>query len=142
MPNTTKIGGSGQGESQFGPWGPIQNSSLPPLAEQQYWEIPAFADTSTYGFRPGTIPRLADHLVIDEWSYKIAINTYCAVLWENRHFSGRHVSNYGTTRRALWPKNAGFAQIIEAVRASFLMQPGGIRRRPGVSFDHGCERAD
>src|SRR5256885_1079245 len=44
------------------------------LAEQQFWDMPAFADTSTHGFRPGTIPRLAEHLIVDEWSYYFAID--------------------------------------------------------------------
>jgi hypothetical protein len=42
--------------------------------DRQYWDVPAFADTSTHGFRPGTIPRLAEHLVLDEWSYYFAID--------------------------------------------------------------------
>jgi hypothetical protein len=44
------------------------------LAEQQFWDVPAFANTSTHGFRPGTIPRLAEHLILDEWSYYFALD--------------------------------------------------------------------
>jgi hypothetical protein len=44
------------------------------LAEQQYWDILAFANTGAHGFRPGTIPRLAEHLILDEWSYYFAID--------------------------------------------------------------------
>jgi hypothetical protein len=43
------------------------------LAERQFWDLPAFEDTSTHGFRPGTIPRLADLLILDEWSYYFAL---------------------------------------------------------------------
>jgi hypothetical protein len=38
------------------------------LAENQFWDIPEFTSTSTHGFAPGAIPRLADHLILDEWS--------------------------------------------------------------------------
>ena len=44
------------------------------LAERHFWDLPAFANRSTHGFRPGTIPRLAEHLVLDEWSYYFAID--------------------------------------------------------------------
>jgi hypothetical protein len=44
------------------------------LYERQYWEVPVFRDTGTHGFRPGTIPQLAEYLVLDEWSYYFAID--------------------------------------------------------------------
>src|SRR5262245_55923881 len=45
------------------------------LADASSWHPPAFPNPSTPGFRPGTIPRLADRLVIDEWSYYFAIDS-------------------------------------------------------------------
>jgi hypothetical protein len=43
------------------------------LTERQWWGVPALANTSTSGLRPGSIPRLADRLIVDEWSYYFAI---------------------------------------------------------------------
>lgn len=36
------------------------------LFGRQYWKVPAIANTSMHGFRPGTIPQLAEHLIVDE----------------------------------------------------------------------------
>jgi len=44
------------------------------LVERQWWEVPALANTSTSGLRPGTIPRLANRLIVDECSYYFAID--------------------------------------------------------------------
>jgi hypothetical protein len=44
------------------------------LVESLWWEVPALANTSTSGLRPGSIPRLADRLIVDEWSYYFAID--------------------------------------------------------------------
>lgn len=33
------------------------------------WSVPAFENTSTFGFRPGTVPRLARRFLVDGWSY-------------------------------------------------------------------------
>ena len=44
------------------------------LYDQLHWEVPAFANTSTQGYRPGTLPRLAEHFNVDEWSYYYAIH--------------------------------------------------------------------
>ena len=37
--------------------------------EELSWKLPSFANTSTRGFRAGSWPRLAAHLLVDEWSY-------------------------------------------------------------------------
>jgi hypothetical protein len=44
------------------------------LADRQEWAVSAFRDSSTRGFRPGTLPRLADQFVFDEQSYYYAID--------------------------------------------------------------------
>jgi hypothetical protein len=45
------------------------------LAERQLWDVPALADTTTCGLRPGSIPRFANRLIVDESSYYYAINS-------------------------------------------------------------------
>lgn len=45
------------------------------LADRLSWPVPAFVNTSTHGFRPGALPRLAGCLLVDEWSYYFAIET-------------------------------------------------------------------
>lgn len=44
------------------------------LVASLWWEVPALANTSASGLRPGSIPRLADRLIVDEWSYYFAID--------------------------------------------------------------------
>lgn len=44
------------------------------LTERLAWDVPALANTSTNGFRPGALPRLAGRLLVDEWSYYFAID--------------------------------------------------------------------
>jgi hypothetical protein len=44
------------------------------LVESLWWTVPAFANTSTHGLRPGALPALADHVLVDEWSYYFAID--------------------------------------------------------------------
>ncbi len=44
------------------------------LIESLWWAGPALANTSTNGLRPGSIPRLAGRLIVDEWSHYFAID--------------------------------------------------------------------
>jgi hypothetical protein len=44
------------------------------LADRQAWDVPAYRGGLTRGFRPGTLPRLADQFVFDEQSYYFAID--------------------------------------------------------------------
>ena len=44
------------------------------LLERQLWEVPAFADSSPVGLRPGSLPQLADVMRQDEFSYYFAID--------------------------------------------------------------------
>jgi hypothetical protein len=44
------------------------------LLEKLFWRVPGFKNSSTLGLRPGSLPRLAPHLNVDEWSYYIAID--------------------------------------------------------------------
>jgi hypothetical protein len=45
------------------------------LVERLSWPHPATEQSSTRGLRPGSIPHLAPHLKVDEWSYYFAIDT-------------------------------------------------------------------
>ena len=44
------------------------------LVESLWWEVPVLASTSTNGLRPGSIPRLANRMIVDECSYYFAID--------------------------------------------------------------------
>jgi hypothetical protein len=44
------------------------------IAGRQIWSHPATEHSSTCGLRPGSIPQLAPHLNVDEWSYYFAID--------------------------------------------------------------------
>jgi hypothetical protein len=44
------------------------------LVERQLVDVPALDNSGTCVLRPGSIPRLANHLVVDEWSYFFAID--------------------------------------------------------------------
>ena len=52
--------------------GPFNDPDV--LPEAQFWEVPAFKDSSTIGLRPGTLPKLAGSLIVDEWSYYFALD--------------------------------------------------------------------
>jgi hypothetical protein len=65
-------------DCQSGPWKSAwfyESRRNQALAASQSWSVPALAETSTFGLRPRTIPRLADRLIVDEWSYYFAIDT-------------------------------------------------------------------
>jgi hypothetical protein len=64
-------------------------------AEQQFWDVPVFAETLTHGFRPGTIPRLADCLILDEWSYYFAIDAPEDVALQRAPLLAEHVGDLG-----------------------------------------------
>lgn len=42
--------------------------------DEVYWAVPAFKNSSTIGLRPGSLPRLARHINVDEWSYYYALD--------------------------------------------------------------------
>jgi hypothetical protein len=65
------------------------------LAARQFLDIPAFANTSTHGFRPGTIPQLADHLILDEWSYYFAIDAPEDIALRRAGLLAGHVGDLG-----------------------------------------------
>ena len=44
------------------------------IVEELSWDVPFLANTSTHGFRPGSLPRLAPHLLVGEWSYYYLID--------------------------------------------------------------------
>ena len=44
------------------------------LLDRQFLEVPECRGTSTTCWRPGTLPRLAAHLIVDEWTYLFAID--------------------------------------------------------------------
>jgi len=43
------------------------------IIERLRWNVPAFNDTSTCGFRPGLLPKFADDVLVDEGSCYFAI---------------------------------------------------------------------
>jgi hypothetical protein len=59
---------------QSGPFDGLWATENEALVDRQMWNLPVFDNTSTCGLRPGTLPRLADHLILDEWSYYFAID--------------------------------------------------------------------
>jgi hypothetical protein len=64
-------------DCQSGPWKSdwmYESERNEALADRQLWDVPALANTSTSGLRPRTLPRLADRLILDEWSYFFAID--------------------------------------------------------------------
>ena len=44
------------------------------LIDRQFLEVPECENTSTTCWRPGTLPKLAGHVVVDEWTYFFAID--------------------------------------------------------------------
>lgn len=44
------------------------------IVEKQTWPVAAFEQTSTLGLRPGSLPRLANALNVDECSYYFALD--------------------------------------------------------------------
>jgi hypothetical protein len=44
------------------------------LAERLWWDVPALANSSSCGLRPGSLPQFADQLMFDEWTYYFAID--------------------------------------------------------------------
>jgi len=63
------------------------------LSERYGWNIPAFANTSTNGLRPGLIPDAAEKLIVDEWSYYYAIDSPEEVALERAAFLERNIGN-------------------------------------------------
>jgi hypothetical protein len=63
------------------------------LYEKCYWNIPAFANTSSHGLRPGTIPKFAAKLILDEWSYFYAIDSSEDIALQRTAFLQGNIGN-------------------------------------------------
>jgi hypothetical protein len=85
------------------------------LCDQQYWEVPAFANTSTHGFRPGTIPQLAEHLILDEQSYYYAIDSPEHIALGRASLLAGHIGD----------QSEGFLRGLDTIADLFLYYEGG-----------------
>ena len=63
------------------------------LVDRQSWPVPAFGHTSTTGFRPGSLPLLADHLISDEYRYFFVIDAPGEVALPRATTLARHIGD-------------------------------------------------
>ena len=62
--------------SQTGPFDAVWLYASPEheaRVDRLWWDVPALADNWIAGYCPGTLPALANRLVVDEWSYYFAL---------------------------------------------------------------------
>ena len=64
------------------------------LVERQSWRVPAFGHSSTAGFRPGSLPLLADHLISDEYRYFFVIDAPEELARPRAATLARHVGDF------------------------------------------------
>src|SRR5262249_55163920 len=73
------------------------------------------ANSSTHGFRPGTIPRLAEHLIVDEWSYYFAIAAAEAIALPGASLLAGHIGDL----------SEGFLRGLDAAADLFICHVDG-----------------
>lgn len=85
------------------------------LVERLEWDVPAFRDTSTRGYRPGTVPRLARQFLVDEWSYYWAIDAAEPEALRRATALARHVGDF----------TEGFLERLSEVADLFVCHADG-----------------